>query len=255
MPIDARSNAIKDDEVTGNLAALQDNNRCSHGRKPIWVHAQQSLRYLRHSNRHMALRITFRAQPPFDRPSPARASTDGARAPIRRINTRHVCRSCVVCRIFCGITVCLCNRPRGVTVCARDSESSDRSTFPREVSRQILKTGLEKKHAYIAFDNSVASLQCVTAQQATLPKPWVPFVLRTPTPFSQMSTSIATPPRDNVSFLDSWQLHKVLIRNSPWRPLQRRGLPLILRTKPKCCSEKKKTQSDPEVVCAIDLVV
>ena len=69
MPTDARSNAIKDDEVTGNLAALQDNNRCSHGRKPIWVHAQQSLRYLRHSNRHMALRITFRAQPPVDRPT------------------------------------------------------------------------------------------------------------------------------------------------------------------------------------------
>ena len=140
----------------------------------------------------MALRITFRAQPPADRPSPARASTDGARAPIRRINTRHVCRSCAVCGIFCGITVCLCNRPRGVTVSTLKSESSDRGPFPREVSRQIFENRPGKKHAYRAFDNRVASLQCVTAQQDTLPKLWVPFVLRTPTPFKIHVSQTAT---------------------------------------------------------------
>ena len=41
--------------------------------------------------------------------------------------------------VFCG------NRPRGVTVSTLDSESSDRGSNPREVSRQILKTELKKR--------------------------------------------------------------------------------------------------------------
>ena len=41
--------------------------------------------------------------------------------------------------VFCG------NRPRGVTVSTLDSESSDRGSHPREVSRQILKTELKKR--------------------------------------------------------------------------------------------------------------
>ena len=40
---------------------------------------------------------------------------------------------------------CLRNRPRGVTVSTLDSESSDRGSNPREVSRQILKTELKKR--------------------------------------------------------------------------------------------------------------
>ena len=41
--------------------------------------------------------------------------------------------------VFCG------NRPRGVTVSTLDSESSDRGSNPREVSRQILKTELKRR--------------------------------------------------------------------------------------------------------------
>ena len=51
--------------------------------------------------------------------------------------------------VFCG------NRPRGVTVSTLDSESSDRGSNPREVSRQMLKTEL-KRECNIVFDNTIA---------------------------------------------------------------------------------------------------
>ena len=47
------------------------------------------------------------------------------------------------------------NRPRGVTVSTLDSESSDRGSNPREVSRQILKTEL-KRECNIVLDNTIA---------------------------------------------------------------------------------------------------
>ena len=56
--------------------------------------------------------------------------------------------------VFCG------NRPRGVTVSTLDSESSDRGSNPREVSRQILKNEL-KRECNIVLDSTIASLQCV----------------------------------------------------------------------------------------------
>ena len=57
-------------------------------------------------------------------------------------------------KFFCG------NRPRGVTVSTLDSESSDRGSNPREVSRQILKNEL-KRECNIVLDSTIASLQCV----------------------------------------------------------------------------------------------
>ena len=45
--------------------------------------------------------------------------------------------------------------PRGVTVSTLDSESSDRGSNPREVSRQMLKTEL-KRECNIVFDNTIA---------------------------------------------------------------------------------------------------
>ena len=61
---------------------------------------------------------------------------------------------------------CLCNRPRGVTVSTLDSESSDRGSNPREVSRQIFENWTEKtKSAHFAVDNNshLASMRhCAT---------------------------------------------------------------------------------------------
>ena len=76
--------------------------------------------------------------------------------------------------VFCG------NRPRGVTVSTLDSESSDRGSNPREVSRQILKNEL-KRECNIALDSTIASLQCVfcATTYPLLSMPWVPFVVRT----------------------------------------------------------------------------
>ena len=51
--------------------------------------------------------------------------------------------------VFCG------NRPRGVTVSTLDSESSDRGSNPREVSRQILKNEL-KRECNIVLDSTIA---------------------------------------------------------------------------------------------------
>ena len=56
--------------------------------------------------------------------------------------------------VVCG------KRLRGVTVSTLDSESSDRGSNPREVSRQILKNEL-KRECNIVLDSTIASLQCV----------------------------------------------------------------------------------------------
>ena len=64
---------------------------------------------------------------------------------------------------------CLRNRPRGVTVSTLDSESSDRGSNPREVSRQILKTELKKRmqhctrqHHRLCFNASVCGVDTET---------------------------------------------------------------------------------------------
>ena len=60
--------------------------------------------------------------------------------------------------VFCG------NRPRGVTVSALDSESSDRGSNPREVSRQILKNELKKRmqHCTRQHHRLASMLFCAT---------------------------------------------------------------------------------------------
>ena len=61
---------------------------------------------------------------------------------------RHVCRVRVVYGTSLGTTV-------GVMVSTLDSESSDRGSNPREVSRQMLKTEL-KRECNIVLDNTIA---------------------------------------------------------------------------------------------------
>ena len=109
-----------------------------------------------------------------------------------------------------------------MSVSTLDSESSDRGSNPREVSRQILKTELKRRmqhctrqHHRLCFNASV--------RKAILPNPWVPFDERT------LSIPDGTPLRKSC--------HGSLSKCSP----SSNG------TKPKVYFQRE--QSEPEVFC------
>ena len=94
---------------------------------------------------------------------------------IRRINKS----SRVSVRVVYGTTwnhSCLRNRPRGVTVSTLDSESSDRGSNPREVSRQIFKNELKKRMQHCVRQHHRLCFNAFSVRTTyPSPRPWVPF--------------------------------------------------------------------------------
>ena len=132
---------------------------------------------------------------------------------------------------------CLRNRPRGVTVSTLDSESSDRGSNPREVSRQILKTEL-KKNATI--DNTIAFASMRPCEKLSFPTHGYRLLRgRSRYQMAQLSESPNHPMR--------------CVRDVTVHGSSQNVRPLLMAPNPKCTS--KGSNLNQKFSVAIDLVV
>ena len=136
--------------------------------------------------------------------------------------------------VFCG------NRPRGVTVSTLDSESSDRGSNPREVSRQILKTELKKRMQHCVRQHHRLCFNASLCEKLSFPTHGYRMLRgRSRYQMAQLSESPNHPMR--------------CVRDVTVHGSSQNVRPLLMAPNPKCTS--KESNLNQKFSVAIDLVV